>query len=261
MSWRVYSGIGVRVLAIGALIASLFALPAVLPAQAAPGDPAVTGSFFVDFDRDGVLDAGEGLSNSDALFPPSGVTVTAFDSAGNSVVGTVTPGSPATYSVDSGALVGSSYRLEFSLDPADIAAGWSETFHGADSGSSVQFVSAGDVTHFGVVPPSQCPTTGSGFDGNANSAAGKLWTTCFVNGLRSSGGPADVFVGINADFGGSVEKPGAKNGGTTADNTVDGASDELGSLWGVAYDEWTSTLFTSSALRRHSDLGLSLIHI
>ncbi len=214
-------------------------------ALSAPSDAPVTGVFFIDYDRDGVIDPGEFASDSDPAFPPNGIEVTAYDSAGNSSAGTIIAGTPPTFSVSAAPLVGTQYRLEFALDPADLAAGWTETFRGADSASSTQFVTAGDEASFGITPPSSCPADAEG------STHGKLWTTCFVNGDRDAGGPQEVLVGLNYDTTGSVEAIGFKGDGNNATNS----SAELGSVWGVAYDEWDSTLFTSALLKRQSDLG------
>ncbi len=200
------------------------------PPVGAAGSP-VTGSFFVDYDRDGTIDAGESVSPGDAILPGDGISVIASDVAGGSTVCTTTD---VSYSCDVSPLVGTSFRLDFSLSTTDLSAGYTETFRGPDSPSAVQFVDAGDTADFGIVPPSSCPTGGTGFDGNANSVEGKLWTTCLINGDRTAPGANDVLVGLNYDRTGSIEHIGYKNGGTSADNTTDGAEDELGALWGVA---------------------------
>ena len=222
------------------------------PLSAAPGDAPITGSLFVDFDTDGEFDPGEGLADTDPLSPPAGITVTAWDSAGSSASCLVTPGAPPTYSCDITTLADSVVRIEFDLDGADTAAGWAPGPRGADNGTATQFAAAGDTgVDFATVPPSECPTEGTGFGGNANSAEGKLWTTCYINGDRDSGGPQDVVVGLNYDRTGSVEKIGLK--GDNDDSTA--GSDELGGVWGLAYDQWESTLFTSAFLKRHVQLG------
>ena len=213
----------------------------------AAGTP-VTGTFFIDLDRDGSLDAGEVLDPTDVLYPVDGVAVDVFDAAGGTGSCLVTG---TSYACDVSGLAGTDFRLEFSLSSDDLMRGFSPTVRGVDSASDVQFASAGSTADFGVTPPSQCPTTGDGFNSNPNSAAGKLWTTCYVNGDRDAGGPQEVFVGMNFDGSGAVEPIGVKG---NQDPTVTTAS-ELGALWGVAYDEWESTLFTSAVVRRHVDLG------
>lgn len=240
-------------LVVRSLLASALAV-AVLPVAggaistvSAAGAP-VTGDFFVDFDRDGVSDSGESLAPGDALYPADGVTVDATDPAGGTVSCTVTG---ASYSCDVSSLSGTEFRLDFGLSATDEASGFSATVRGPDSATDTQFVSAGGTASFGVTPPSSCPTEGEGFGGNPNSAAGKIWATCFVNGDRDGGGAQDALVGLNFDNTGDIEKVGLK--GDQNDSTS--ASSELGAVWGVAYDEWTSTLFTSAVIRRHADIG------
>ncbi len=197
---------------------------ATVPVAAAPGDAPVTGSFFVDTSRDGALDPGEAVADTDPLFPPNGVSVTAYDGEGNSVVGAVTPGTPPTYSIDPSSLDGQGYRLEFELNPADVTAGWAFTVHGPDSASSTQFVDAGDIADIGVVPPSSC-----------RGGDGSLMFSCFaLDGL------VDTLVTSDYDTGNKVN------------NALEG---DTGSVWGVAYDEWTDRLFTSAVIRNPFDLG------
>ncbi len=224
--------------------------------EASPGF--LNGVFFADFDRDGVLD-----HNEDTLaatnYPANGVVVEAYDSTGATATCAVTG---TSYSCGVAALAGP-FRLEFTLDAADIALGYTESFGFGD----VQIANDGDTVNFGFVPPSACPTSGSGFEGNANSAAGKLWTTCFIGGYRDDPNvtATDVLVGVNYDDRGTayiggpltqfpVEKIGHKDGGVGAADSGDDNS-SLGAVWGIAYDEWSSTLFSSAVLMRHYDLG------
>ncbi len=216
-----------------ALVAALLAFVGSAPAAATAGDLPITGSFFVDTDSDGAIDPGEAVAGSDALFPPNGIAVTATDRAGTVAPCTVTDGTPPTYSCALDALGDGPFRVQFSLDPADETAGWTNAFLGPDSGTNIQFASAGDTLTFGVTPPSQCPSGGSD--------EGVLFTTCVVHGLRSSGGPQEVVVATDYDLSSGVASIGEKS--------------NLGSVWGVAFDEWTGTLFVSAHLQRMIDLG------
>lgn len=192
------------------------------PASAADGDAAITGSFFVDLDRDGTIDEGESMSDSDSLFPPSGISVTAYDARGNSAPGTVTPGSPPTYSIDVTGLVASNFRVEFDV----VDAGFAPTVVGADSASAVQFVAAGAVANFGVVPPSNC-----------RDGEGALFLTCYT--------VADlVDTVVTLDY--EVDP---------ASKTANAAGADTGAVWGLAYDEWTDTIWTSATLRRTFAMG------
>ncbi len=192
------------------------------PASAAPADSPITGSFFVDLDRDGERDGGESLSGEDSLFPPSGISVTAHDALGNEAAGVVTPGTPPTYSIDVTSLVGSSFRVEFGVSDA----GFAPTVVGADSASAVQFVRAGSVADFGVVPPSNCR------DGD-----GAIFLTCYTIADL-----VDTVVTLDYEV-----DPGAKTANAVADDT--------GAVWGLAYDEWTDTIWTSATLRRTFGMG------
>ncbi len=200
---------------------------------AAAGDPPISGSLFADFDRDGSIDAGEFVADSSLSFPPGGITVNAFDATGASTTCGVTTGTPPQYSCDVTGLTGSTFRVEFELAAADLTAGWAETFAGPDSTTGTQFVTAGSVANFGFVPPSSCPVGGS--------SEGVIFTTCQVLGQRTSGGPQDVLVTTDYDLSSGVSVLGEKS--------------DLGAIWGVAYDQWSQTLFTSAYLHRGVDLG------
>jgi len=222
-------------------------------AQAAGAD--ITGSFFADFDINGVLDPGEIIADTDALYPPNNISVYAYDSTGARVSCSVSGNS---YTCVVAGLTGTDFRLEYELDPVDEAAGFQETF---GIHNSVQFVSSGDSTAFGFIPPSQCPLSGTGFEGNANSVEGKIFTACYVAFDRDDPDPDvdDVIVGYNYDSAGeagvdfTAEHIGLRNGGGTAGTADD--NDELGSVWGIAYDQWTDTLFTSAFIKRQVGLG------
>jgi len=223
-------------LAVLALAATVLTLVAPNPAAA---QAAADGQIFIDFDRDGTIDAGEVVPANDPLYPPGGVQVDAYDANGQTDACTVTGNS---YSCDFDGLSGTDFRLQFSISSADAAAGWSGTIRGADSKSSVQFVSDGDSAAWGITPPSKCPDDGVGVEGNANVQAGKLWGTCFVNGSADNGiAPDDSIVAVNADNSGIIEHLATK--------------DQVGSVWGLAYNEWDSVLFTSAFVKRHVGLG------
>jgi uncharacterized repeat protein (TIGR01451 family) len=225
-------------LAVTALLSSLAVAQLPRLAGGAPGSTPISGSFFADFDRDGTIDPIELVDAGDRALPPAGITATITDAAGTSLPCSTTA---TTYSCATEQLIGTNFRVEFALSNDDETAGWTATFQGPDSQSSVQMVKAGGSANFGIVPPSKCPVDGVGVANNPNTADGKVWTTCFVNGRRTNAANAPALVGMNFDDQGAVEKIGLIGG--------------LGAVWGIAYDEWDSTLFTSAYLKRHSDLG------
>jgi len=198
-------------------------------ASSAPGDSPITGAVHVDYDQDGNIDSGE---DNPADYPPNGVTVTAYDSAGGSVVCVGPTATSVGYECDVATIGDGPFRVEFVMDPADIAAGYGDTLvTSGDYGPAVQVVPAGGTTNYALVPPSACDLT----DG------GELWTTCFVNGDRDSGGLTDTIVELTYDNNGAPAK--------IADKAV------TGSVWGLAYDEYDDVLYSSAFLKRHVDLG------
>jgi uncharacterized repeat protein (TIGR01451 family) len=225
------------------LMTSLFAATVSNTLYSEAAGAPITGSLFTDFNRDGKMDYGEKVATTDAYYPTGGIVVTAYDDLGNIATGVVTNSTTgATYSIDPSTLSGSRFRVQFTLSDAAKAAGWSETVIGTDSLSSITFVNAGGVQNFGVIPPSKCPVSGIGADNNTNSIKGKLWATCFQNGDRDDwNGSIEVLKGINYDKSGKLEDIAAKK--------------PLGSIWGLAYDEWRSNLFTSGYLKSHTELG------
>ena len=222
------------------LVSSIVAIESV--AFGNPDSPPITGTFFSDWDTDGILDVGENLAGTDARFPSS-AAVTAYDAFGASAQGVVTLGAPGSFSIDVSALSGTEFRVEFDLGTAATDAGFTYAPIGADNPSNVTFHSDGDgPIRFGYVPPRQCPVDGTGADDNPNVETGKLFVTCFVNGDRSdTNGPQDTLVSLNMDLSGAVEHLANKN--------------TFGNVWGVAYDQYGGVLYTSAMLKRHTELG------
>ncbi len=218
-----------------AVLLSIVSPAGVSQVSASAGDAPITGSFFVDFDFDGTIDAGEVLADTDVLFPPGTMSVSASDSNGTTVPCSILTGAAPGYSCDVSLLDEGPFRIAHALDAGDVSTGWSESFAGPDSPSSVQFANAGAALSFGVTPPSACPTSGSN--------EGILFTTCVVYGDRTDPtGPDTVVVALDYD--------------QSAGPSAIGDKSNLGSVWGVAYDEWTSTLFVSAHLQRGMDLGV-----
>ncbi len=245
-----------------------------LLSQFAWAAPFVSGRIFVDFDRDGRYDWGE---DADAIL--DGLSVQAFDSTG-ALVASTTTAVDGSYSLDVGASASTDVRIEFEIPKTATGAGrdyW-PTFGGqlgisqSESSSPIRFIDAtSDVAdvRFGIVPESECPTieTGAGTDRNpggaTNSWLGKVFTTCWVNGSIADGtGPQDVLVSVTADPNtwldpdgwATATDPNAVSGGN-GDGEHLGFKSDIGASWGVAYDEWHGTLFTSAVVKRHADLG------
>ncbi|MFV0318783.1 MAG: SdrD B-like domain-containing protein [Microbacterium sp.] len=123
---------------------------------------AVSGTVFYDYDGEGDFDTGNlpttGIANDRVA---AGILVTAYDAAGNSVgSATTTNTGSVNYSIslDSAVSVGDPLRIEFTKIPT----GYADTFfptEGGESGTSVQFVSAGaENVDLGLFSPNEYNT-------------------------------------------------------------------------------------------------------
>ena len=219
----------------------------------------ISGEVFIDFDRDGRPDRGERARNAARGVD---VTITNID---DEVRRTTTDGS-GMFSVEVDP-ARAPYRVDF-----DTPVGFQEPFaqpiderdNDVRTSPATNFVDvAPALLWYGMVPDSRCPDqpVDVGFgtarfpDGAAHSALGKIWTTCFVDGAAdSSVGASDVLVGANYDASGWNPSDGAEFGGNVDVEHL-GTKQQMGSVWGVANDEWDGWLFTSAVIKRHSGLG------
>jgi uncharacterized repeat protein (TIGR01451 family) len=201
----------------------------------------VTGIVFRDFNASGVRDAAEPGAG--------GITITAYNAAGT-VVGTTTSfatqclgagapiaactgvGVPALGSYSLGILAETAVRVEFTGVPAGSQPG----AFGTGSGTSVQFVAAGGTANFGINRPGD-------FCGAVPGDI-RLATTCVVNGDPATAG---------VTLGSLVTVP--YTAGNNAAELIQGNNVQTGSIWGVAYQRTTETLFAAANLKRH--IGLS----
>ncbi|MES2516502.1 MAG: SdrD B-like domain-containing protein, partial [Bacteroidota bacterium] len=183
----------------------------------------VSGKVFKDFNANATQEA-------TAVFTEpgiAGVTVTAYNAAGASV-GTATTAVDGSYTIAgaSGAL-----RIEFSNFPVGIYEGPA----GTGNKTSVQFVTAPISTaSLGI----NCP------EDYCNTANPKLVTVCYDNG-SGVGNTNPVVVDLNYTDTGTGLNAYPTNG--TADN--------MGSVWGVAYDKKTKLSYFSAFLKRQAGLG------
>ena len=194
----------------------------------------VGGMVYNDYNLNGVHDAGE--TNGIA-----GVTVTAFDSAGTAVATTQT-NNYGLYLFDS--ITAFPLRLEFTDIDQSLYFGTS-TKHGSGNGTTVQFISGYSC----------------GIDLGANDPLDYCqedplaMTSVFVNGdpLKPGTDPAQVDASTtDAIVGFPYSLSGLKD---TNQMTTLADGQTVGSLWGLAYDRYTESLYTSAVLRRHSGLG------
>lgn len=192
----------------------------------------ISGVVFRDFNANGVKDSTSGFVETGVI----GVKVTAYNQAGNSfITTTITNG---VYTLATGAP--GKYRVEFS----DFADKDFDGSVGSNSNTSVQFVDVpvGGVSgiNLGINYP----------DHYNNGSPPTLFTPCYVTGTTSAAGNEKVFVkwnysttGVPIMFGGSASNP---QGLATLN--------QIGSVWGVAFDRQKQLIYTSAFLKRHTIL-------
>ena len=177
----------------------------------------VSGKVFKDFNANATQE-------TTAVFTEpgiAGVIVTAYNAAGVAV-GTATTATDGSYSI---AGASGSLRIEFTNFPEGIYEGPA----GTGNKTSVQFVTAPTTTAtLGI----NCP------EDYCNTANPKLVTVCYDNG-SGVGNTNPVVVGINYTATGS---------GTNTYPTS-GTADNMGSIWGVAYDKKTKLSYFSAFLK------------
>ena len=129
-------------------IRTLIATAAVFTLSAAHAFAAgtISGTVFNDYNSNGTFDTTATLTNTGGGtvgvakdVGVSGVTVTAYDGTG-AAVGTATSAADGTYSLT--ATGTGPYRIEFTTIPS----GFKPSFHGTNSGTTVQFVPDGVST-------------------------------------------------------------------------------------------------------------------
>lgn len=184
------------------------------------------GTAWTDLDADGTKDASE-----TGLF--SDIVVRVYDCNGNLVATDVTNSSGIWWVNDNGF----SYpvRVEFSNIPSYAYA----TMDGANSKTSVQFVSAASCTvDLGLqVPADYCDT--------ANPLIG---LSCFEPGNAMYGGTGNVNKGI-------IAFPYNSSGATPCCMTDVAKIYQVGTVWGMGYQARHKRMFTSATLMRHMGLG------
>ncbi|PWK26435.1 SdrD B-like protein, partial [Arcicella aurantiaca] len=189
------------------------------------------GTVFRDFNLNGKRD------NADEI-GLAGVTVKAFNTA-NTLVGTTTTLADGSFAINgfSGPL-----RVEFSNLPAGYVSGPD----GTTSSTSIQFVSANSCSvNFGVNHPDDfCVKAG---------VQPKVAVPCYANGAyfttgTSGAGLEDALVSF------PYNRTGDK---ATSGNEpyVMSKYSSIGSVWGVAYNKYKKTLFTTAFMKRHSGFG------
>ena len=194
-------------------------------AQCNPGD--LGGEVYRDYDASATREAQEpGVA---------GVQVTAFD-ANNAIVASAVTGSDGSYVL--AGVDGTPVRIEFSQIPSALQPGP----QGSGSVTTVAFRNRNscDVNLALNNPAQYC-----GDDAD-------LATTCFVGGDANGGGTAgllDTVIGYPYDV---VE--------TDSGPTHYAFNSETGSVWGLAYQRASKSLFAAAYLKRHSGFVYSRVY-
>ena len=179
-----------------------------------------------------------------------GVTVRAFG-ATNNLIQTATTDANGIYTL-TGLPNNTQVRIEFSNLPAGYESGPVDT----GSGTTVQFVNTGTGTtnnvNLGINKPAEyCQNNPT------------LITSCYTYGGGAASGPGGG-PQYNPASTAVVSFP--NEAGTTADNSNANVANptthaimrpysEVGTVWGMAYQRTSRTIFTSAFMKRHSRLG------
>ena len=182
----------------------------------------IGGTVFGDFNANGI--------NDENLTELSGITVTAYDDNGVVVAQDVTNTKGKYLLLVSN---GKRVRVEFTTLPDGMFPG----FYGNDSGTSVQFITSPTCSaDFGLMNYS------SYCENNP-----RIVLPCYVSGNPLAGGnagTADALVGF-----------GYNQTGTSPSVDHIALAQQVGAVWGTAWDRKDEVIFTSSMIKRHSGFG------
>jgi hypothetical protein len=195
----------------------------------------VGGRVYRDYNENGTLDAREpGVGD---------LTVTAYDASG-AVVASAATSVTGVYALD--VPNGANVRVEFTGLPVGMFSGPA----GADSSTTAAFVQSPDCdVDLGI------NRLGDYCQGNPNLA-----TTCFVPGPAASHPNDPVVVDFAYTAGNTAEalvtgSGGHETSGLTPPHPIAIPAAQVGSVYGLAYQRSTRTVFAASFLKRNSDFG------
>ena len=171
-------------------------------------------------------------STEQTVYGVAGIQVTIFNAL-NEAVQTTTTDTDGNYLF--AGLSDNQYRVEFTI-PDNMQGYTKASVKGANSHTSVQFVTTGNCANLGVGNPSQyC-------DNNPD-----LITPCYISGeptIGSRSGSGDVLVSY----------PYAA-GATKGDVKHLAFNEEMGTTWGIAYARTSQDVYAASMLKRHAGFG------
>ncbi len=208
----------------------------------------IDGQVFLDNNANGTLD-GVTADNAVADSGVEDVLVTVFD-AENTPQGSATTGSDGTYVVDADGEA--PYRVEFT----NIPEGLTPSGVGSTNGSTIQFVEGDSSANLGLTDPA-----------NYCQANAHIATSCFLQGDLEGDALVTFPYAFASDLNGfqGQENPGLNTPGNKPEDWVSrsdenmptpiGFNDSIGTVYGLAYDQGSESLYTSSFVRRKSKLG------
>ena len=181
----------------------------------------ITGTVYRDHNADGT----QGINDPGVI----SITVSAYNDAG--FVVSATTNYSGEYTLP-GLVDGTAYRVEVTGLPSHLEPGAS----GTDSDTTVTFVTMDGDGVDDVDVALQNPATYC--ENNP-----KLATSCFINGDQSTAD--DVLVTWSYDNSGSA----------AGDKASVSSANQIGSVWGLAYDPFNEDLYAAAFVKRHTGLG------
>ena len=218
-------------------------------------DGSVSGFVFRDFGSDGSYNTGNppgsGLPND---VPLGSVIVTAFDRA-NTVVGTTTSLPDGTYTLPVAGAATTALRVEFSF-PANLTAeGYESSYHGTQSGTSVQFTTIGATSiDFAANVPEDYIGSNPRVGITAQRPGDPLLGTYPELGAGWATDPDLYSSVVTIDYESDSDNAADPVAEATA-NGKDAHGIATGSLYGIVAPRGTETFYASASLRRHTGLG------
>jgi hypothetical protein len=207
-----------------------------------PGSSTVEGTIFQDFGSDGVMNTTV-VSGQATDIGIAGVTVSAYNAVG-ALVGSALTTADGTYTIQVSEDPGTPLRIEFTTPDSGPLAALRPSFSGADNGTTVQFVEAGDTNVDAAfnVPGEYCQA-------NPHLAVSRL---CAGKGTVVDQSPT-IFV--TQYDGGPYDTTTALTNGFTSWTTNSAATkQQTGSILGMAWDPTTRLVYNTAYVRRHAEL-------
>lgn len=192
----------------------------------------VSGVVFNDVNNNGSKDASD--------LGVSGVTVTAYDSAGANV-GTTVTAADGSYTLTAVGAASNDVRIEFSTP-----LGFESSQAGTNNGTSIQFTTLGSTgVSYGVHEPlNYCAD---------NAVAYTTAAVCQWAGTTDWLGTHGTVQSANWTVNSGVPSIAAPMTATTPD--IIATKSQTGNTWGLAHDRSTGLLYVSASIRRHTGFG------